>query len=218
MEHVVLLGDSIFDNAPYVPAGAEVSAQLQELLGSQSQVSLLARDGSVLADMVEQVARLGALSVAPTQLVVSCGGNDVLGLVGAMHAPVRTVLEATELLASWQADFRRDYRQMLHLVISQGLPVALVTIYDAVPGLAPGLLTALAAFNDVILREAVTHHVPVLDLRLVCDEATDYASSSPIEPSAKGGRKIAATIAEIVLAQRTPTSRTVVFGETTRKP
>jgi hypothetical protein len=216
LEHVVLLGDSIFDNAPYVPAGTEVSYLLQTLLGVQSQVSLLARDGSVLADMVDQVARLRALSVAPTQLIVSCGGNDVLGLVGAMHSPVDTVLAATELLASWQASFRRDYRQMLDAVLSQALPVALATIYDWVPGLSPGLRVALAAFNDVILREAVAHHLPVLDLRLVCDEPADYASSSPIEPSAQGGRKIAATIAEIVRAQSTQASRTVVFGEATR--
>lgn len=29
MAHIVLLGDSIFDNAPYVPAGTEVQARLQ---------------------------------------------------------------------------------------------------------------------------------------------------------------------------------------------
>jgi lysophospholipase L1-like esterase len=215
MARIVLLGDSIFDNAPYVPAGTEVQAQLRARLGPTHQVSLLARDGDALADIVKQLAHLQDLPEAVDWLVVSCGGNDVLGLVDAMQSKVGTVLEASELLATWQAGFRSDYRRMLDVVLSRGKPVAVATIYDAVPGLAPGLRTALAPFNDVILREAVERHLPVLDLRLVCTEAGDYATSSPIEPSTQGGRKIAAVIAELVLSHDTATPRTVVYGGAT---
>lgn len=212
MEHVVLLGDSIFDNASYVAAGTDVQTQLKSLLGQAHRVSLLARDGAVLADMGAQAAAVRDLSEPATRLVVSCGGNDVLGLVGAMQTPVGSVLEAAELLASWQASFRRNYWRMLSLVLSRGLPVAVATIYDAVPGIGPGLRTALAPFNDVILRAAAARHLPVLDLRMVCDDPGDYASSSPIEPSAQGGRKIAAAIAELVLMQDIAAPRTVVYG------
>jgi hypothetical protein len=207
-----LLGDSIFDNAPYVAAGMDVQAQLKSLLGQAHRVSLLARDGAVLADMVAQAAAVHDLPESATRLVVSCGGNDVLGLVGAMQTPVGSVLEAAELMASWQASFRRNYWRMLNVVLSKGLPVAVATIYDAVPGIAPGLRTALAPFNDVILREAAARRLPVLDLRMVCDDPGDYASSSPIEPSAQGGRKIAAAIAELVLMQDIAAPRTVVYG------
>ena len=212
MAHIVLLGDSIFDNAAYVPAGTEVQACLQSLPGRPHRVSLLARDGSELADLAVQVARLRELPVATDWLVVSCGGNDVLGLVGAMHSQVVTVLEAAELLAAWQAGFRRAYRDMLDLLLAQGTPVAVATIYDAVPGISPGLRTALAPFNDVILREAVLRRLPVLDLRLVCADAADYASSSPIEPSAQGGQKIAAAIGELVHAQSPAAPYTLVYG------
>ena len=51
-------------------------------------------------------------------------------------------------------------------------------------------------FNDVILRVAAEHHASIIDLRLVCNEAADYAN--PIEPSALGGEKIARAIAEFV--------------------
>jgi len=212
MAHIVLLGDSIFDNAAYVPAGTEVQARLQSLPGRPHRVSLLARDGSVLQDMAAQVARLRELPVAADWLVVSCGGNDVLGLVGAMHSQVATVLEAAELLAAWQAGFRRGYLDMLDLLSAQSSPVAVATIYDGVPGISPGLRTALAPFNDVILREAVLRRLPVLDLRVVCDEAGDYASSSPIEPSAQGGRKIAAAIGELVQTQSPGAPHTLVYG------
>lgn len=47
-------------------------------------------------------------------------------------------------------------------------------------------------FNDVILRVALEHQVSMIDLRLVCSEATDYAN--PIEPSGPGGLKIAKAI------------------------
>jgi lysophospholipase L1-like esterase len=215
MVHIVLLGDSIFDNAPYVTAGMEVQAQLRARLGPDHRVSLLARDGDVVADMVAQVARLQQLPEPADWLVVSCGGNDALHLVDAMQSKVGSVFEAAELLAKWQAGFRRDYRRMLNVVLSRGKPVAVATIYDAVPGLAPGLRAALAPFNDVILREAAERHLPVLDMRLVCAEAGDYAVSSPIEPSAEGGRKIAAVIAELVLSHDATAARTVVYGNAT---
>lgn len=212
MEHIVLLGDSIFDNAAYVAAGCDVSSQLRACLGSGYRVSLLAHDGDVLADMARQVERLNRLETPPTWLVVSCGGNDVLGLVGAMQSPVRSVLEAAELLASWQAGFRREYQRMLDIVLACGRPTAVATIYDGVPGLGASLRTALAPFNDVILREAVTRHLPVLDLRLVCDDPADYASSSPIEPSAQGAARIATAIGELV-ATHSPTARhTIVYA------
>lgn len=214
MAHIVLLGDSIFDNAPYVPAGMHVQARLQAL-AAPHRVSLLARDGSVLDDMVAQVARLPELPEAADWLVVSCGGNDVLGLVGAMQSKVASVIEAANLLAEWQAAFRRDFRRMLNVVLSRRKPVAISTIYDSVPGLDPGLRTALAPFNDVILREAVMRCLPVLDLRLVCDEPGDYSSVSPIEPSAQGGNKIAAAIAQLVRAHDPDIPRTIVYGGAT---
>lgn len=90
-----------------------------------------------------------------------------------MQSKAGPVFEAAELLASWQTAFRRDCWRMLDVLLSRGRPVAVATIYDAVPGIAPGLRTALAPFNDVILREAAERNLPVLDLRLVCaDERT----------------------------------------------
>lgn len=211
MAHSVLLGDSVFDNGAYVEAGSEVQAQLRALVGPHDRVSLLARDGSVLADVAAQLARLDELPDADW-LIVSCGGNDVLGLVGAMQSQVGSVLEAAELLAGWQAGFRRAYRAMLEQVGAHGLPVAVATIYDAVPGIGPGLRTALAPFNDVILREAALRRLPVLDLRLVCSTAGDFAASSPIEPSAAGGGKIAAALAQLLRIQPRAAPQTMIYG------
>ena len=212
MAHVVLIGDSVFDNARYVPKGTEVQAQLRQRLGAVHRVSLLAVDGAVLANVPAQLRGIRSLPQAPTRIVVSCGGNDVLRLVSAMQTPARTVMEAADLLTAWQAEFRREYVAMLDALRGHGTPFAVSTIYDGVPNLAPGLRGALSFFNDVILREAVSRRLPVLDLRLICAKPTDYSATSPIEPSAEGGRKIAAAIAELVLGHDPATLRTVVYG------
>ena len=56
---------------------------------------------------------------------------------------------------------------------------------------------ALSLFNDVILTEAMRMRLPVLDLRQIMDEDSDYAN--PIEPSAHGGEKMAKAISQILL-------------------
>jgi hypothetical protein len=57
-------------------------------------------------------------------------------------------------------------------------------------------VTALAVFNDCIIRAALVHGLPLLDLRFVCTEEGDYAD--PIEPSARGGEKISRAIVEML--------------------
>jgi hypothetical protein len=56
-------------------------------------------------------------------------------------------------------------------------------------------------FNDVITRAAFARGLPLIDLRLICSEPSDYAN--PIEPSAQRGDKIAAAIAAMVREEQT---------------
>ena len=77
-------------------------------------------------------------------------------------------------------------------------PAVASTVYDAIPGLSPGQLAALACFNEVILFEAFRAGLPVVDLRIVCDDPSDYSSLSPIEPSEAGGAKQPVTPKEAV--------------------
>src|SRR5690349_4206022 len=75
MKHIVLLGDSIFDNEAYSGTGRDVSSQLQLLL-LDWKVTLLAVDGSTTLDMRPQIRKIPANT---THIVVSMGGNDALG-------------------------------------------------------------------------------------------------------------------------------------------
>jgi hypothetical protein len=54
----------------------------------------------------------------------------------------------------------------------------------------------LSLFNDAITRAAFARKLPLIDLRLICNDPGDYAN--PIEPSAQGGEKIAKAIGALV--------------------
>ena len=116
-------------------------------------------------------------------------------------------------LAAIQEDFRRDYQDMLHAVVAVAKPTVLCTIYDAIPGLPRHAVAALSVFNDIILREGFRRGLPILDLRLLCDEARDYSDLSPIEPSEVGGAKIARGIRCIVTGHDFSRGESVVYGK-----
>ncbi|SDA15828.1 GDSL-like Lipase/Acylhydrolase family protein [Methylobacterium sp. UNC378MF] len=199
MAHVVLLGDSVFDNAAYVGVGPEVVQQLRSALPDPWQATRLAVDGNVTADVRRQ---LGGIPPNTTHLVVSVGGNDALRASGVLERTVRSVADALGLLAEVRERFQAEYAAMLDAVRSVARPTALCTIYDPrYPDPQRRLLasTALTLLNDVITREAFARGLDILDLRVLCSENADFAN--PIEPSVQGGRKIAEAIRAFVEAQ-----------------
>jgi hypothetical protein len=191
--HVVLLGDSVLDNAGYLGGrGPDVVAQLRSQLPAGWRATLLARGGSVTLDVPEQLRRLPADA---SHLVISAGGNDAGRQEGVLGVPVRSVAEALARIAGIRERFRRDYQAMLGPVLARRLPLALCTIYDPrfpEPARRGATIVALGAFNDIITREAFSRSLPVIDLRLVCSEDEDFAG--PTGPSVRGGGKIAVAI------------------------
>lgn len=209
VNHVVLLGDSIFDNKRYVPGAPDVVAQVREVLPAGNAATLLAIDGSVTTNVRAQLARMPADA---THLVVSCGGNDALMQSGVLNRSARSTAEAFAMLGGIAEGFERDYRFMLDGVYAHDLPVAICTIYY--PNFADAALsriarTALTVFNDAIIRAGVEAGAPVIDLRLICSEPEDYANE--IEPSARGGAKIARAIMRVVTEHDFANRRTAFF-------
>jgi lysophospholipase L1-like esterase len=208
--HIVLLGDSIFDNGAYVRRGEpDVVRQLEARLPADARATLRAVDGATTAGVPRQLERLPADA---THLVVSAGGNDALGHIGVLEGASRSIADALTRLAEIGDGFSRSYRAMLHAVLGRGLQTALCTIYDPRypdPRFQRLAATGLTLFNDVIARAAFQNGLPLLDLRLICDDDGDYAN--PIEPSAQGGDKIAAAIARLAAEHDFGRRRTEVF-------
>jgi hypothetical protein len=209
MKHIVLLGDSIFDNAAYVNGGLDVIGHLNSILPPDWKATLLAIDGSITTDVIAQISKIPA---SATHLIVSAGGNDGLSNASVLQEPAASVATAVDKLAAIRSGFRQEYTRMLSALLASKKPLAICTVYD--PHFRDNLTqrlttTALNLFNDCILREAITHGLPVIDLRLICTEPEDYANE--IEPGVSGGRKIAATILNLVQNHDFSGGLTVVY-------
>jgi hypothetical protein len=196
MSHIVLVGDSIFDNARYTEGGPDVIAQVRQLIPAGWQASLLAVDGSTTENVPEQVNNLPSDA---SHLVLSVGGNDAIMNADILRMPAQSTAHALGALHDVSQKFDGNYRRAVAACIQLGLPLTICTIYN---GCFPDLeyqrliSTALMVFNDVILRVGIEYGLTIIDLRLVCSLPEDYAN--PIEPSSIGGAKIAGTIVGLV--------------------
>jgi hypothetical protein len=202
------LGDSIFDNATYVPGKPAVIDQLRKNLPAGWKATLLAVDGNVTADVQHQIRRLPDDA---THLIVSCGGNDALGHVSIINQPAGSVAEVLELFTSIRTSFQQTYRQMIETLSGLKRHLAICTVYDCVPGMEGIPMTALAMFNEVILREAFIAKIPVIDLRLICSKSSDYSEISAIEPSAVGGEKIVQAIVRMLTNHRFESKQSIIY-------
>lgn len=223
VRHVVLLGDSTFDNAAYTNGGPDVASQLRERLGAE--VVLLAVDGAVTGDVPRQ---LEDLPTEATHLVLSVGGNDALMEQAVLGQRVARVDEALNEMMDVVGRFEASYRRALDAAVEACLAVegtgrggtdagrrpalagpapaelhlqlAVCTIYGGAfsPDMQRLVDAALRMFNDSIFQAAFDVGAPVIDLRRVCNEPSDYVLE--IEPNEEGGAKIANAVAAVVEA------------------
>jgi len=204
MSTLVLVGDSVFDNAAYVN-GPDVRAQVETKMPDDWAVSLLAVDGSYILDVPNQLEQLPDDAQI---LVISTGGNDVLVQTEVLGDAVTTVGEALLLLDDAVSQFREDYCRMLESVAATDVQSYICTIYR--PDFPEAdfqrmTSTALGLFNDVIVEEASLRLLPILDIRAIFTDSGDYAN--PIEPSVQGGQKLAYEIAGLIDDWRPGTNR-----------
>jgi hypothetical protein len=194
--NLVLLGDSVFDNASYVNRGAAVIDALRERLPPEQGATLLARDGAVIAGVLSQLQHLPANA---SHLFISAGGNDALGSSSVLTERASSVAEALGKIHAVRDRFAANYASMLDAASRSRLPITLCTIYDsqfADANQRKLANLALGVLNDVITRQAVARRMPVIDLRVLFNDPADYANA--IEPSGQGSAKIADAMKRIV--------------------
>lgn len=202
-KHLVLVGDSVFDNKVYTGGEPSVTEHLRAALSEGDDLTLLAVDGSMTVDVA---AQLQQLPTDATHVIVSLGGNDALDAIDVLSEPASNVAEALVHLSRRTSAFEARYAAAIAPLRNRGLELAVCTIYDGNLDGSERLPAhmALRTFNDFIIRYAALASIPVLDLRLICTEPEDYAN--PIEPSGRGGSKIAQAILRLfgVLERETP--------------
>lgn len=193
--HVVLLGDSIFDNQRYTRGEPDVVAHLRALLPAPWRATLRAVDGATTGDVQRQFSEI---PTDGTHLVLSLGGNDALMNSDLLGMPVRSSAEALRLFGERLDRFEAAYRGAVESLTHRRQVLTVCTIYNGALEAEQARLArpALMMFNDVIMRTALAYRAAVIELRSVCTDPADYAN--PIEPSGTGGRKIAQAIARAV--------------------
>jgi GDSL-like Lipase/Acylhydrolase family len=199
-KNVVLLGDSIFDNASYVKPGAAVIDHLRAMLPKQWSAVLLAVDGATATRVASQVRSIPSDA---TDLFLSVGGNDALSHTEILDAPVKSSADTWRLLAKVISEFEFAYREAVTACLRKNLPLTVCTIYNGnFPDSDYQLRAnvALQTFNDSIVRIAREKGCNSLELRSVCTEPAHYAN--PIEPSDTGGKEIARAILEVLERRR----------------
>lgn len=206
---VVLLGDSILDNAPYTRPEPDTMAHLAMLLPEWS-VLRAARDGARMRDVDSQLRQLGA---RPAVGVLSIGGNDATAHLGLLERRATSAAEILEELLEIADDFASHYERVVRAVQRRFERTVVCTIYEVQlepPVLARLAKVPLAVLNDRIVRIAASLGVEVLELRSVCTTPDDFVLQ--IEPSARGAAKIARAIAALVTGE-TPLVTGRVFAQ-----
>jgi hypothetical protein len=198
---IVLLGDSIIDNAAYVrPGEPDVAQQLESLLPHHTVVKR-AVDGSTCADVLGW--QVGDLHDAD-RIILSAGGNDALQHIDLLEATTETTAKGV-LVRLWsiREEFRRSYAALLDCLVLTGRPVLVLTVYNPCfqgrgfdAAYQQAAESAVSIINDVIQQEGRRRSFDVLELRRLFNDEADYAN--PIEPSAIGEAKLAKCMSDWV--------------------
>jgi hypothetical protein len=101
---------------------------------------------------------------------------------------------------------------MLDGVLARKLPTAVCSIYGPRylnPDTRNVASAGLSVFNDTITREAFARGVPLIDLRLIFNDDADYAND--VEPSTKGGAKIAHVITTLLTTHDFTQKRSEIY-------
>ena len=127
MPHLILLGDSVFDNAAYTGGGPAVIDHVRKSLPPDWACTLFAIDGSTTANIESQIA---ALPETATHLVLSVGGNDALLHADILDEPVQFSGQAFGRLYEVVQEFRVNYERTVALCLRFRLPLVICTVYN----------------------------------------------------------------------------------------
>lgn len=188
--HIVLLGDSIFDNAPYTAGGPAVIDHVRAGLPPGHEATLLAVDGHFVEDVPSQLRKIPDDA---THFFLSVGGNNALEHVDLLNRPVESMGHGLALLGKAVDAFEETYGSLLERLKAELPWIQVCTVYNGNFGAeAPVVSAAIRLFNDAIQRAANTRGLVVVELRDLLNRPEHYAN--PIEPSVEGGRVLAGEI------------------------
>ena len=162
-----------------------------------------------------ETLRRGHVRVIPedaTHVVISIEGAWAIEASGLLRGGTHTISEALETLCTAADEFEGILAGMIAAARETALPTVVCTLVPAryvKPAQHRVATTALAIFNDRVVRRAFGARLPIVDLRMVCDEDGDYASETLL--SRAGVRKAANVIRAALYEVSRSVQRTRVY-------
>jgi lysophospholipase L1-like esterase len=175
---VILMGDSVLNNANYVPAGKSVYDSLKSKL---SKVINIAKDGATISDLYGQLDKIPVdLNNTNTYIFISAGGNDILNK--------RTELSSTEIRRLFDSymEFLKALRTKLGSV-----KINILNLYLPSNPRYQTYKTSIEQWNQLIQSSSnkVGEMYNVVDLHALLKIPDDFVYD--IEPSESASDKIA---------------------------
>lgn len=183
IRHLVLLGDAL---------------QNIDLGKGQAESALVPRPRNPWKLTVLQppeVLRQGRVRVIPagaTHIGICVDGGWAIETSGLLKGRAQSIQDALDTLAAAADEFESVFARLIAAATEAAVPTIVCTLVPAryvEPSQERVAATALAIFNDRVLRRTIAAHLSIVELRLICDEDGDYASETLL--SHAGVRKVA---------------------------
>jgi hypothetical protein len=187
---IVLLGDSILKNNSYVPDGKAVDNILEERsLKNDKNIELysLAENNSKIVDVYSQINKIPLdINNKSTTIFLSSGGNDILSFyVDQQGDPTDT-----EFLNTMLADYKKLIKSIqTRMDLCQ---IVLLDVYYPTSNQFVQYKPILEQWNSLIATYARENSLGLLQISQIVTSNDDFTLG--IEPSEKGGEKIAQSI------------------------
>lgn len=184
MENIILVGDSILNNANYVSPGLTV----YDLIKSKhSNVEIYAADNSAIKDVIKQVENIpDKFNTKNTYVFISAGGNDILNL--SIHQDSDTTKKLFDMYL------------LLIKAIKQRLPNANIislNIYYPPNPYYKIFYSTVELWNNLLKKHKDINGFSLIDINKLLTDEDDFTHD--IEPSDIGGEKIANAIVDFKL-------------------
>jgi len=179
---VILMGDSVLNNANYVPAGNSVYDYLKKKL---NKVINLAKDGATINDLYTQLDKIPVdLNNTDTYIFISAGGNDILNK--------RTELTTNEIRRLF--DTYMDFLKALRVKLAS-TKINIINLYLPTNPRFQSYKTSIDQWNELINQysDKIGEMYNVVDLHSLLTTPEDFVYD--IEPSESASNKIANLIA-----------------------
>lgn len=178
---IILLGDSVLNNAIYVPPDQSVEAYLKQYTNNLYNY---AKDGATIPDIYSQIEKISLqFNKITSFLFISAGGNDILN-------------KSKELTEDQINALFKQYMDVIQ-AIRKKLPSINITILNLYQPTDPRYQVYKPSIDkwNTLIQESSTkvgEMYNVIDLNAILDNANDFIYE--IEPSPTASQKIANVI------------------------